>query len=179
MTLGVLAAAWLLALRTAPPERAVWLAFATPGLALALLVLAFRVAPLARGAAVLPSAWRRRADAATARWTGALHATALGLGAVCVAVLPGVSVAQAAAGRALQDFAARERRALQARTAARSESAAAVPRPSAAPRPRAATQEGAATPDGQLLRARLAETLDLGRRRPAARIVSARPGAGE
>jgi hypothetical protein len=158
VTLGAVAAAWLHALRTAPPDRAVWLAFAAPAAAVALLVLAFRVGPLARAAAVLPSAWRRRAEASTARWTGALHATALGLGAVCVAVLPGVSLAQAAAGRALHDFAARERRALHARTAARSESATAF---YGHPLRRGATPEVADTPDGQLVRARLAETLDL------------------
>ena len=159
-TLAVLASVWLLALRTAPPERAVWLAFAAPAGALAVLALVFRVAPLARAAAALPAAWRRRADASTVRFTGALHATALALGGVCVAVLPGVSLAQAAAGRVLQDFAARERRALQARTTARGE-AAAVFHGHLLRRDRGTTQEGAATPDGQLLRARLAETLDL------------------
>ncbi|MET0551606.1 MAG: cache domain-containing protein [Vicinamibacteria bacterium] len=176
-TLAVLAALWLHTLRTVPPDRAVWLAFAASAAGLALFVLAFRVSPLARAAAILPAGWRRRLDASTARWTGGLHAAALGLGAVCVAVLPGVSLAQAAAGRALHDFAARERRALQARSAARTESAAAF-HGHLLRRDRATTQDGAATPDGQLLRARLAETLDLYPVRVFAEEDAAGDGAG-
>jgi hypothetical protein len=160
VTLAALAAAWLLALRAAAPDRAVQTAFAGPAAAGVLWVVAFRVGLLRRAANVLPSAWRRRADARTARWTGALHATALALAGVCVAALPGIALARAAAGRALHDVAARERRALQAGLAARSE-AAAVFHGHLLRRDRGTTQEGASTADGRLLRARLAETLDL------------------
>ena len=147
-TLAVVAAAWLLVLRTAPPERAVWLAFAAPPPRW----------PCWRSCSA-PRRWRAprrccRPPGAAARTRrprasrAPLHATALALGGVCVAVLPGVSLAQAAAGRVLQDFAARERRALQARTAARSESAA-VFHGHLLRRDRGTTQEGAATPDGR------------------------------
>jgi hypothetical protein len=157
---ALLATCWLGALRTAPAERAIQLAFAGPVAAVVLWALAFRVGPLARAAAVLPAAWRRRADARTARWTGGLHAAALALAGVCIAALPGVSLARAVAGRTLHDVADRERRALQAREAARNESAAQF-HGHLLRRDRGTTQEGASTADGRLLRARLAETLDL------------------
>jgi hypothetical protein len=173
LSLAVLAACWLAALPAASPDRAVRLAFAGPCAAVALTAIAFHLSPLARAAALLPSAWRRRADALTARWTGALHASALALAGLCIAVLPGVSLAQAAAERALHDLAAREQRALRARVAARTESAA-VFHGHLLRRDRGTTQEGASTPDGRLLRARLAETLDLYPTR-----VFAEEGAGD
>lgn len=158
--LAILAAVWVYALRTTPPDGAARLAFAGPAAAALLLAVAFVASPVARAAARLPSAWRRRADAFTARGAASLHAAAVGLTAVCVAVLPGVSLAQAAAGRALHDAAVRERRALDASASARAE-AVAVFHGHLLRRDRGAARDGVATPDGRLWRARMAETLDL------------------